>query len=224
MLASHLEGVYRLQILFPEWQYLIAMFTDYAYQAVIAFFLLSGFSIHHSNQQRNLATAKGLNRYYFLRFRRIYPIFLYAVLLTLVLAAVGCELSISQYCKDLSHISPGYLVLNLLFLADRDYIPGALSPVLPGNSPLWSLSYEVVYYIIYPVIWLVYARLGNIAALWLGIIVSMLAIVVTWLGHPNHFSNVLGLYFLWCLGAWAPGLPRCGKIITGFAGRHGYIC
>lgn len=208
VLFSHLEGALALRKDFPDFRFLIALFSDYAHEAVILFFLLSGFSIHYSSQNRPLNTPSGVLHYYALRLRRIYPIFVVSVALTLMLDVFGSVLGVGGFSGGRNVFDIRYLLEVLTFQTDRSYVSGIIAPVLPGNNPLWSLSYEVVYYALYPAYWLVARRLGAIGGIVWGLAISLVAAFTGILSGPNHPGNVLGLYIIWCLGAYIGELRR----------------
>ena len=108
-------------------------------EAVLVFFLLSGFVIHYSF---HFSPRQGFVDYLIKRTRRIYPIFIIALFLSLLAAFLGADLLI---WGDLLHSFLG----NMLMLQDH---PGRPSPwFLPfcGNDPLWSLAYEWWFYMLY---------------------------------------------------------------------------
>jgi len=108
-------------------------------EAVLVFFLLSGFVIHYSFQ---LSPRKDFADYLIKRARRIYPIFIIALFLSLLTAFFCADLLIWE---DILRSFLG----NMLMLQDH---PGRPSPwFLPfcGNDPLWSLAYEWWFYMLY---------------------------------------------------------------------------
>lgn len=109
--------------------------------AVILFFILSGFVIHYNYHNKKISTWV----YFVKRFRRIYPIFL----LSLILSA-----SIASFAGYIHKASLSQLFWNLLNMQDLYLMPGNIAKPY-FNPPLWSLSYEWFFYLIYiPVIWL----------------------------------------------------------------------
>lgn len=108
-------------------------------EAVLVFFLLSGFVIHYSFQ---LSPRQDFADYLIKRARRIYPIFIIALFLSLLTAFFCADVFI---CGDILRSFLG----NMLMLQDH---PGRPSPwFLPfcGNDPLWSLAYEWWFYMLY---------------------------------------------------------------------------
>ena len=190
--------------------YIVKTLGTYGHEAVLFFFLLSGFSIHYSSLDRPLNNLQGVIRYFYLRFRRIYPIYLLAVILTLLLLYVGYYLYPAQFNHEYKELNAKIIFLNLIFLADRYYKDGILSRTIPINGPLWSLSYEVLYYLIYPLYWLFNKRYGQAATMIICAIISIIAITYSKIIGSNHFTNVLSLYVIWALGACVAQIFRTG--------------
>ena len=177
----------------------------YGHQAVIFFFVLSGFVIHMRYSQsilENKTTATfDLIPFFIRRLRRIYPVFLFAMLLTLVLDQVG----MSQHYAIYFHTTP-YDLINQNVTPDFSLQTGlanlTLLPVASywgSNSPVWSLRFEWCFYLIYPLFWLVtrYSLKIASAAVFLLFLMSLLG----WLGPAGLIEIVLSAFPAWWLGA-----------------------
>ena len=114
-------------------------------EAVLLFFVLSGFSIRLSIEQRGLRDAASVRDYLGRRVRRILPAYLIA------LVASGLVAHTVAPVPEVA-LSPRTLVGNLLFLQTPAGVPGQWFMPYAGNAPLWSLSFEVFYYLAYPVL------------------------------------------------------------------------
>jgi peptidoglycan/LPS O-acetylase OafA/YrhL len=98
--------------------------------AVLGFLLVSGLSIGHSY-------VHNPNGYLRRRFLRIYPLYFFAVLGTVVLTVlVGSP----YYLPGLDLISAGWKTN----FANMFFLQGFLSITIPYNGPLWSLGIEIV--------------------------------------------------------------------------------
>jgi len=173
----------------------IAPILRLAQEAVIGFFLLSGFVIFHSSYHK---LHKGFRPYFAHRFLRIYSIVipLFALLLLL---------------KPLERASAGFasrLLGNLLMLQDFNLEkPNVLVAPVFGDSPLWSLSYEWWFYMLfYPIArWIPAGRQKHVVGM-LGILAAL-----SYLVYP-FWLNRLFLYLpIWWLGAEAARLYREGR-------------
>ncbi|MCE0498997.1 MAG: acyltransferase [Methylacidiphilales bacterium] len=145
--------------------------------AVMGFFLISGYSIAHSYGERP-------DGYFRRRFLRIYPLYLVAVLFTqlVVYLAPSPAVCLDGYAFN----SAGFRtsVANALLLQGFAAIP------LTYNIPLWSLSIEVLYYLLAPFL---YRRPQTVLAYF--IIVSMIVFHLS--PDPGLLYGYTALIYLW---------------------------
>ncbi len=169
-------------------------------EAVVLFFVLSGFVITYSISRGEDVGAK---IYFLKRFRRIYPIFL----VSLLLAALFPVREGKLYHPDLFIWLSG----NLLMLQDIPSKPGIWIQPFFGNSPLWSLSYEWLFYLVFYPIWkFIPAQRQQ----WLVFSLSVVSILLTRV-FPNHFANIFSLFPLWWTGVeLARSYKKHGHIMT----------
>ena len=108
-------------------------------EAVIIFFLLSGFVIHRSYRT---GADKSFSRYFRSRFLRIYiPLFIVYLISYLVVS-----FDASQWVS----IDAGTLLGNIFMLQDWAFAkPNVIVDSYMDNGPLWSLSYEWWFYMAY---------------------------------------------------------------------------
>ena len=179
-------------------KFFIDLFLIYGHQAVLLFFVLSGFSIHYTSVDKDLTQPSEVKYYYYSRWRRIYPIFIFAILLTLTLDTAGSAMGIYMYRQHLNEITTGQFLYTFIFLTDVHDVEGILQPVLHSNGPLWSLSYEVFYYLIYPLYLFINRQFGITGTIIFSGSVSATAIILGKLFGAQHFLNVMNLYAIWC--------------------------
>jgi peptidoglycan/LPS O-acetylase OafA/YrhL len=165
-------------------------------EAVMLFFLLSGFVIHYSafgkcGADRDFSKALPFSRYLNHRFRRIYPLMLVGLA-----AAYGATSFVER------HWSPMYwrtLGGNLIMLQDNGFFKrGVWFETYCGNTALWSLSYEWWFYMLFfPLfvgLWTWPHAQKYLAA---GI---SIAGFLTYQIFPNQISLILGYFFIWWSG------------------------
>lgn len=176
----------------------LSLIFSFGQEAVIVFFLLSGFVIF-SNEATRVHTPRG---YYLRRLRRIYPPIIFTMLVSSVLWATG-----------VIHTVPtlGSAIATLLSLQDTAGLkPGVISSPYLGNDPLWSLSYEVFFYLVFPVVMVLWRRSERAARLVVPAICC--AAYGSYLVVPNHFSLVISYFMLWWAGAMAARAYQDGRL------------
>ncbi len=156
--------------------------------AVLLFFLLSGFVIHYAALRRGSMTARD---YFVRRFRRIYPVFGVALGLSYLAASVRAGAWLGPDVRALA--------LNLLQVQGLERSPGSWVAPYMGNEPLWSLSFEWWFYVLF--FFLYVATPGR------GVLRRRLALGVSLLGFvtdvawPNPLSLISSYFVLWWAGA-----------------------
>jgi len=173
-------------------------------EAVMVFFLLSGFVIEYSTNNGSLIIWK---KYLILRLRRIYPVFLLSLLLSYAVSCVaqGRVLSFNWV----------QCIENLAMTQDLYNKPGVWFLTFEGNGPLWSLSYEMAYYALYPLI-MTQVRVKN--QLFVATALSWGAVLINHFA-PNPWCNFVSLLVLW----WA-GVELCREYrVTGRNSIRGQI-
>ncbi|SMC96006.1 acyltransferase family protein [Pedobacter africanus] len=160
-------------------------------EAVLIFFLLSGFVICLSMQKNG---KDSFYRYFKKRFLRIYPILLMTFLLsTVVFWANGYQFSFTDVKN---------LVGNLLQFQRMEDEPGFKLPTFLNNYPLWSLAYEWWFYMLFFPLFHLFRKMGGNRKL-RGIYTLTAIAVVAWLLFlvlPDHFFLVLNFFLLWWAG------------------------
>lgn len=156
-------------------------------EAVMLFFLLSGFVIQYSFHSQSDASFKA---YFIRRFRRIYPLFL----LSLVLSYVAATLS----ARRVLPLDGRNLLGNLLMLHDFSAgKPGVWFNAYYGNGPLWSLAYEWWFYMMfYPIARFVPAPMQK----YLVCLLSFVGLASYW-AMPNQVGLYLMYFITWWTGA-----------------------
>ena len=159
-------------------------------EAVIVFFVLSGFVIFANEHER----ALHIRGYFFRRARRIYPPLLVALLLSTVIAASDERLRAAFSLHELA--------ATLLGLQDIAILkPGVISDPYLGNAPLWSLSYEIAFYIAFPAVLWMWKRWPEGTTHGVGLVccIAYAAFAI----KPNHWFLVTSYFMVWWCGAMA---------------------
>jgi peptidoglycan/LPS O-acetylase OafA/YrhL len=158
------------------------------------FFVISGYCIHRSSAARLLANPGyrlDARQFWLRRFVRIYPVLFAALLLT---AAVDTlSLSMPPVSHKILDIGPHAFLVNLLSLQ------GAAGKTYGSNGALWTLSIEVQFYVIYPLLFALRRRIGLNATL---IGVALVNIVSAFTLERHDVIVFPSFWFSWMLGVW----------------------
>lgn len=170
-------------------------------EAVLLFFVLSGFSIRLSIEQRGLRDPRSVGDYLRRRARRIVPPYLLALAVAALVAHTVAPVPAAAS-------SLRTLLGNLLFLQTPIGVPGQWFMPYAGNAPLWSLSFEVFFYLGYPLLVLGAAeprrRLLCVTAITaLGFAAGAAA--------PNPLAMFCAASLIWYFGVELAQLHLCGR-------------
>ncbi len=166
---------------------------DFGPQAVFVFFVISGYVIGMTS--RGAPTGAAIRHYCSRRLLRIVPIAWTAVLVTRLLFRRNSLWDVGG---------------NLLFLQNSLPYPfGLRVAVLYDDPPLWSLSFEMLYYALFILVWRFAPRMLGVFG------VTILVAMADVLGFPAIFSRYAAYFVYWLCGlciAWnarpAPGDAR----------------
>jgi peptidoglycan/LPS O-acetylase OafA/YrhL len=174
----------------------------FAHEAVVVFFVLSGFLVGGLVLGRRAETTPWLRNYAIDRFVRIYIVLLPALALTFILDAIGRRVFASSGIYDMPFLQGHYdlwlLIPNILNWQ------GIWFATLGTNTPLWSLGMEFWYYIVFPLLLLPFMaayprhmlRVGGLAA------------ALVFLSAVPSASYFLFGFCIWILGACARRMKR----------------
>lgn len=160
---------------------------QFAPEAVIIFFVLSGtvITLSQQNKVRENDRRVAVLTYLKARLLRLYPIYVLGLGIAVVV----------QFLETGIGMAFGTLAGNLLFLQS---LAGYIVPSPTFNLPLWSLSNEVCYYLIFAAV-LLYPRvwvLWMLAAIVCGTVLWPIGLV----GAPGFLVFLLGLSLPWIMG------------------------
>lgn len=190
-----------------SWLHLV---LGFGYLGVPLFFVISGFCIHLP-QARALAAGAGAApawpRFFARRFWRLYPPYLAALAVALVLASLVDGPALVSWCA----VAAQAFLVHTFHTATFDGV----------NPPAWTLAVEAQFYLAYPLVFRLMARRGVIGALMLvlgatmGYRMAVHAIPLPQVIGGPAWELFLARWFEWVLGAvvaeWAVGrvaLPR----------------
>src|ERR1700748_2234919 len=201
-------------LLFLDWpqttshSYFVGIFyflAKFGHPAVIVFFVLSGFLVGSSGFRSIQSRTWSFPRYLLHRFLRLEIVLLPALLLGLICDLAGIHLfGASALYNGGWHLMVRSGPIDLRWstlLGNAAFVQDILVPTFGTNAPLWSLSYEFWYYVIFGLIATAALRTTR---LWLRLIMAILVVVVAWF---TGFA-IMSLAPLWFLGLGIYLMPR----------------
>lgn len=172
------------------WSHGLGLILRFGQEAVLVFFLLSGFVIF-ANERKRALNPRG---YFWRRFRRLYPALLVAMLTSTIVALADGDFTAKFNWPE--------LLGTLAYLQDISFLkPGVIVDPYLGNDPLWSLSYEMAFYLAFPFVLRIWVNNPRRTDMIIGAVCCVSYIVfVAW---PNHFSLITAYFLIWWCGAMA---------------------
>ena len=140
----------------PGWLLKIIYFsTGFGHQAVMVFFVLSGFLISSTVIKSHFSGTWSWRDYAINRSTRLYVVLIPGLLLGLVWDFIGSQIFASSgvYSHPLSALGPAIPTDNLTvgsFFGNLFFVQTILCPSFGSNGPLWSLANEFWYYALFP--------------------------------------------------------------------------
>jgi peptidoglycan/LPS O-acetylase OafA/YrhL len=193
MSASHAAPVYL-------WWFLTGF--ESGHQAVVGFFVLSGYLVGGAVLSRMREPKPFLKDYYLHRVTRVYVVLIPTLLLTLLFDFLGRRLFVSsEIYKGAMFV--GHFTSSLLF-ASLLNLQGIYFEFFGTNGPLWSLACEFWYYITFPLLLIFFAKHYSTQFRFVAFIAGLLLFIFlitpeSWFGFG---------FILWAMGAFATLVPR----------------
>ena len=210
VMFGHVRGLFFVDFPFladksPAYRALYAI-TGLGHQAVIVFFVLSGYFIGTSVTDSVGGRRWSWRVYLVNRLTRLQLVLLPALVLGAVWDRIGMwipQAAAFYYGGLYKYYVPSVALRSTapVFFGNLFFLQSVLSPVFGSNGPLWSLSYEFWYYILFPALML---AAGSWAGVRTRFLYVGLAVFLFWFIGPQ-----ISLYFLvWLAGALAGHLHR----------------
>lgn len=177
----------------------IGFLLRFGQEAVILFFVLSGFVINYSFRRSRDKTFK---TYFVKRAARIYVPLLLVFLTSYLLASYNQGNLINPELK--------VLVLNILMLQDWALVkPNVITGAYMDNTPLWSLSYEWWFYMLYfPLVRLV----KNTKTLHISVFIIAFTASLIYMAHPSFVPRIIMYLAIWWTGVTLSDLYMSNKL------------
>jgi peptidoglycan/LPS O-acetylase OafA/YrhL len=164
----------------------IFVVSTFGHDAVILFFVLSGYLVGGAVLKIDLKSSKDFWEYWIDRGVRIGPVLIAA----------------TAFSAVLQHIAPlsGCTDTSVTILGNAVALQNFLVKPLCNNLPLWSISNEVVYYFAFPVMIAAFSRVSSVR-LAVSLICVMLVCVLSLRLAPVDDTNIVFDFPFWLIGA-----------------------
>lgn len=168
---------------------ILNMFFSFGQEFVMIFFVVSGFVIYYSMQSKS--SEFNLKAYLKARVKRIYPVFCFSLLIA--------YLSMCFIENTWLDINISNLFGNIFMLQDfTTGKPGVLVKPYMGDTPLWSLSYEWWFYMLFIPVYVFFKKIQ----LHVVFVLSLSALLIYFI-YPNQICLWCSYFILWWYGVEA---------------------
>ena len=196
--------------------------AGFGHEAVVIFFVLSGFVISYVVFERNESAQK----YIISRLSRIYSVAVPAIIMTLILFYLGQEINSDTFISLNERLNePVKTIFSAVFFLNQSWVAYPMF----SNLPYWSLGYEVLYYIFFGIF--IYLKgFKKILLLLLTVLImgpSILLYLPIWLAgvfcfkslkkHSPSIKSSIGLYFLSIVGIIIFSFESSQNVINAFS-------
>jgi peptidoglycan/LPS O-acetylase OafA/YrhL len=168
------------------WFQALAFFSGFAHQAVVIFFVISGWLVGGSLLNK-MNRANAILVYCIDRITRMWMVLIPAFLVTILFGAMTGSVDLTKFDHAIGNeYSTRSFVGNLFGLQDL-YVPR-----FGGNFALWSLAFEMWYYVLFPMVLMTFLAPKKTMRVMAAVMMLILA---------SQLSTVILLNFsLWLLG------------------------
>ncbi|MBC8052871.1 MAG: acyltransferase [Sphingobacteriaceae bacterium] len=199
--TGHLRIICFKELTFSESGLFTKLFyflTGYGHQAIIIFFVLSGFFIIKSIDESARANKWSFSKYSINRLSRLWTVLIPALLVGFIIDKLGYNffsdsLGYTEQIKYFEGLNARESLNPSVFMGNVFFLQTILVPTLGFNTPTWILPFEFWYYVLFPVLYfIVYPKYS----LLIKVLFSLLAIAVF-----IFVGSEIAIYFLvWLMG------------------------
>lgn len=186
-------------------------FTGFGHEAVVIFFVISGFLVGGKAWALSAQGCFSWRRYLVDRTSRLYAVLLAALALGAGLDAVGLHFFNRYGLYDMSHEGAVAVVVRSAretltwegFFANALFLQTIVAPPLGSNGPLWSLANEWWYYLLFPAAASLVFRRSTARVAAGGLVTTVLLVAL-----PGEILRLSGVWLLGVVASvWQRGVP-----------------
>ncbi len=198
-------------------------FFKFGHEAVLLFFVLSGFVIHLRYSKKINLDSENTRFDWFdfikRRAKRLYPPLLFALLITFIFDTIGSNAGFGIY----SHSTNYFLINNNInhfldfktLIGNLLFLMNSYTSIFGSNGPLWSLKFEWWFYMIYP-LFFYFTKRSWILATIIMVMLFFLSFFFVWPTWLFLLDDVFTAMLSWWLGCLLADIYT-GRIKLGFA-------
>lgn len=201
VMLGHLRNAYFVpynQVQHPSiFDHFFYFITGFGHQAVIVFFVLSGYFV--GGEVIKNKNTFNFTAYLSKRLSRLWTVLVPALLFTIIIDNyLNFETYYSFINININSLpqKSEYSDDTLTFLGNLFFLQGVLVPTLGTNGPLWSLTYEFWYYILFPMSLILIGKIKT-QFFQTRILNGAFMAILIWI---LPFKIIL-LFFVWLMGA-----------------------
>lgn len=177
-------------------------------EAVMVFFVLSGYLVGGSVLRQMRQNRWEWQNYLATRLTRLWIVLIPAVLIGAAIDYVGFTFFAADHSIYTAPAGQDYISENsfqsikniTIYLGNLFFLQTIFFPVIGTNAPLWSLSNEFWYYILFPCMILIFMSKRRVQK------ISSLIFCMVIIYFNNDYSNFL--FLVWIMGAFVSWLPK----------------
>lgn len=178
--------------------------SDFGSMAVLIFFVLSGFFIVRSIDNVYNIGKWSFKNYLIARFSRLYTVLIPALLFTWIFDSLAYSISPGApfYTGSIDHLSRNYPLSRLdwgHFFGSLLFLQRIVIEPFGSNGPLWSLSYEFWYYILFPLAYLAFQLNWSNRNKHLYASLFLVISIFLWI----YNENIIIYFTLWLMGGFS---------------------
>jgi peptidoglycan/LPS O-acetylase OafA/YrhL len=169
---------------------------------VMLFFVLSGFCIHLPVASKNL--SPNWSAYAVRRILRIYPAYFVALALCFIGTLIFLKGFNSASGEVTMYASTAAMLQNWMYGGNQ----------IGLNPSLWSIPIEIEFYLVYPLLLLLWRRQGFNSALLFTLLCTLIGGAMFYLGYGLSMVTFFKYALIWNSGAWLAEAYAKGKLPT----------
>lgn len=191
--------------------YVYSAFAGYSHEAVMIFFVLSGFLVGGSFYSEVTEGRESLAAYFLKRIVRLWIVLIPALALSAALMQLGLQINPAAAVEQFYGTGPA--ASWPIFFCNMAFLQNIACERFADNGPLWSLCHEFWYYVSFPLLCLaVFSR----RPFWLRALLAVGALAILCVATLFQFTAVpLAPYFLiWLLGVAVAMLRPSSRLLN----------